>query len=282
MQRRTKPDAAPAESRVRADEREPSGSSAEMWSETFAKEYESDNKTLKTALVLAALLHGALLAANLPVLEDKPPPIQEERKPYVVQEVRFKPPPPPEKEEPPPPPKKAEPEPAPKPETKKVPIPDPTPDEPEPVREPLKPIPIPEPREIAEPQPVREIEPVPMMEAPDVDTVEIPEPPPPPPPPEPEGPIRVGGDVKAPVKVHAPNPPYPEAARKARVQGVVVVEAVIDKQGRVKSVKVVKGLPMGLDKMAADTVKTWRFKPGTRQGQPVEVLYNLTVNFTIQ
>jgi protein TonB len=88
--------------------------------------------------------------------------------------------------------------------------------------------------------------------------------------------------VTAPEKVSAPDPVYTEAARKARVQGAVVIEAVIDRNGNVDRVRVVKGLPMGLDQSAADAVKRWKFKPGTRQGQPVDVIYNLTVHFKVQ
>ena len=103
-----------------------------------------------------------------------------------------------------------------------------------------------------------------------------------PPPVEPTGPIRVGGDVKPPVKINAPAPQYTEIARKARIQGVVIVEAIIEKDGTVSNVKVLKGLPMGLDQAAVDAVKSWRFQPATLNGKPVAVIYNLTINFQLQ
>ena len=111
--------------------------------------------------------------------------------------------------------------------------------------------------------------------------------PPPPPPPEPEpepapsGPLRVGGNVKAPVAMERPEPLYTDAARKARIQGTVIVEAVISKSGRVEDVRVLKGLPAGLSQQAEEAVKKWRFKPGTLNGEPVAVLFNLTVAFKL-
>lgn len=103
-------------------------------------------------------------------------------------------------------------------------------------------------------------------------------------PPEPkpaDGPLRVGGDVKAPVVTHRIDPIYSDMARKTRVAGVVIVEAVINKNGEVEEVKVLKGLPMGLSESAVDAVKQWKFKPGTLNGQPVDVIFNLTVNFKL-
>lgn len=215
--------------------------------ETFALEEEEDKKTMRIAIVLAIVFHVIFFLIKVPEMVAE---AQEAKKPkvYVVQQVRFKPPPPKQQRE------------IPKARAKKVPIPDPTPDEPEPIR-------LPE-----------EIEPE--IDIPDTDIIfGIPEGPPPA---EPEGPIRVGGDVQPPVKVSAPSPQYTEIARKARIQGVVIVEAIIDKEGSVTNVKVLKGLPMGLDTAAADAVKKWKFQPATLNGKPVAVIYNLTVNFRLQ
>ncbi len=105
----------------------------------------------------------------------------------------------------------------------------------------------------------------------------------PPEPPKPdEGPLRVGGDVKAPLVTHRVEPIYTDPARKAKITGVVIVEAIIDKDGNVDKVHVLKGLGMGLSEAAADAVKHWKFKPGTLNGEPVDVIFNLTVNFTLQ
>jgi protein TonB len=100
-------------------------------------------------------------------------------------------------------------------------------------------------------------------------------------PPKPEGPLRVGGDVKAPIVQHRTDPQYPDMARKARIAGMVIVEAIINKDGEVEQVKVIKGLPMGLSESAVEAVKQWKFKPGTMNGQPVDVIFNLTVNFKL-
>ena len=99
--------------------------------------------------------------------------------------------------------------------------------------------------------------------------------------PAPTAPLRVGGDVKAPIKISSVDPTYPEVARKARVSGIVIVECTIDKGGNVTDVHVLKPLPFGLDQAAAEAVRKWKFKPGTLNGQPVDVLYNLTVNFKL-
>ena len=92
----------------------------------------------------------------------------------------------------------------------------------------------------------------------------------------------VGGNITEPVKLSGPNPIYPEAARRARIQGVVVLECTIGKQGSVQEVKVLRPLPLGLTEAAIDAVNKWKFKPSTLNGKPVEVLYILTVRFNLQ
>jgi len=108
-----------------------------------------------------------------------------------------------------------------------------------------------------------------------------PPPPPPPPPPEPTAPLRVGGDVKAPVAIDRAEPNYTDTARKARIAGVVIVEAIIDKQGNVDNAKVVKGLPGGLSEEAVKAVRKWKFRPGTLNGEAVATIFNLTVTFQL-
>ncbi|MEM1245416.1 MAG: energy transducer TonB [Acidobacteriota bacterium] len=215
--------------------------------QTYMLEEAEDNKTLRIAGVVAVLFHLGLLVVQLPELLADEPEEAEKPKVYVVQQVRFKPPPPKEEKE------------IPKPKAKKVPIPDPTPDEPEPIR-------IEEPEE---------------FDIPEVDDliIGIPEAPPEP---EPTGPIYVTGDVQKPEKISSVPPQYTEIARKARIQGVVILQSIIDEQGNVTDVSVLKGLPMGLSEAATEAVKQWKYKPATLNGKPVAVYFNLTVNFQLQ
>ena len=97
-----------------------------------------------------------------------------------------------------------------------------------------------------------------------------------------DAPIPVGGEVLRPEIIHRVQPQYTELARKTRLQGTVIVQAVIDEQGRVVDIKVLKKLGMGLDQEAVDAVGQWRFKPATFRGKAVKVYYSLTVNFQVQ
>jgi protein TonB len=88
--------------------------------------------------------------------------------------------------------------------------------------------------------------------------------------------------VTPPVVVSRVQPEYPEEARRARVQGTVIVEAIVDPRGDVTRVRVLKGLPMGLDRAAAKAIEGWKFRPATLHGEPVAVYFVLTVNFRVQ
>lgn len=94
-------------------------------------------------------------------------------------------------------------------------------------------------------------------------------------------PLRVGGGVQRPQIIGRVDPRYTETARRARVTGVAVVEALIDWEGCVRSPRILKGLPMGLDKAALEAVRHWTFEPATLEDEPVAVFYVLTVNFTL-
>jgi protein TonB len=92
-------------------------------------------------------------------------------------------------------------------------------------------------------------------------------------------PIRVGGNIAEPRKIMDVKPVYPQAAMDAKVQGVVILEVVIDTTGGIRDAKVLRSIPM-LDQAALDAVKQWRFTPTLLNGAPQEVIMTVTVNFT--
>ena len=193
--------------------------------EIIAQEEEYERKLMRISFALAVAIHVVLFVIHWPSFAGTGRDAnQKKTKIYVVKQVKFKPPEKPKMEQ------------IPKPKTRMVPIPDPTPDEPEPIRD---------------EEPEEDLDFIP-----DEDLVAaIPEAPPPP---EPEGPVRyvVGGNITEPVKVSAPAPRYPEAARRARIQGPVILELIIDKRGNVRSVKVLRGLPLGCTD-ACTIVQPW-------------------------
>ncbi len=98
----------------------------------------------------------------------------------------------------------------------------------------------------------------------------------------PEGPLRVGGDVNAPVIVKRVDPIYPDIARRTRIQGLVILEAIINKDGEVVDVKVLKSLNSFCDDAAVEAAKQWIFEPGTQNDIPVDVVMTLTVQFRLK
>ena len=94
-------------------------------------------------------------------------------------------------------------------------------------------------------------------------------------------PLRVGGEVKAPALVNRVEPSYPEAARKARMEGVVILEAIITASGSVEEVKVLKSVNPLLDASATRAVQQWRYKPATLNGRAVRVYLTVTVTFNL-
>jgi protein TonB len=92
--------------------------------------------------------------------------------------------------------------------------------------------------------------------------------------------VRVGGQIKEPKKLKNVPPVYPDIARQARVQGVVILECTISPQGKVTEVKVLKGIPL-LDQSAMDAVKQWVYTPTLLNGVPVPVIMTVTVNFRL-
>ncbi len=95
-------------------------------------------------------------------------------------------------------------------------------------------------------------------------------------------PMRVGGEVIEPREISRVQPQYPEAARKARIQGIVVLEAVITKSGSVDSVRVLRPVNPLLDQAAMLAVKGWQYEPATLKGVPVPVYLTVTCTFKLQ
>lgn len=102
-----------------------------------------------------------------------------------------------------------------------------------------------------------------------------------PPPATPPPPVRVGGEIRPPQRVTDIAPVYPAIARAARVEGIVILEAVIGEDGAVRDVRVLRSLPL-LDDAAIDAVRQWRFTPTLLNGRPVPVVMTVTVAFKLR
>jgi len=96
------------------------------------------------------------------------------------------------------------------------------------------------------------------------------------------GVFRVGGGVSAPSVIYRVEPTYSEEARKAKYQGVVVLSAIVRRDGSIEILKVVRGLGLGLDENAIQALKQWKFRPGLKNGIPVDVALNIEVNFSLR
>ena len=93
----------------------------------------------------------------------------------------------------------------------------------------------------------------------------------------------LGGGISNPVPLQKTTPSYTDAAIKAKVQGVVILQAIIRSNGRVDNFKVLRGLGYGLEEKAIQEIATnWRFRPGTLNGKPVDVLATIEVQFNLR
>jgi protein TonB len=136
----------------------------------------------------------------------------------------------------------------------------------------LRPPPPPAPPKPPEPERKKVPRPDPRPDEPEPVTA----PPAPPPAPEPDGPLRVSA-AEGPGVIKRVEPIYPPLARTMRVEGVVVLDAVIFEDGTVGEVEVVKSAHPLLDRSAKDALKRWRFTPGSR-----DVIMTLTVRFVLE
>jgi protein TonB len=93
--------------------------------------------------------------------------------------------------------------------------------------------------------------------------------------------LKVGGSVRAPKKVMDVKPEYPDDARAAKIEGVVILGIVIGEDGSVIGTNVLRSIP-ALDQAAVDAVRQWVFEPTVLNGEPVEIEMAITINFTLQ
>ena len=93
---------------------------------------------------------------------------------------------------------------------------------------------------------------------------------------------QVGNGIKAPILSKEVKPNYTKAAMDRRVQGRVEVDAVVLKDGTVGDVTIKQSLDEDLDQEAIKATKQWRFKPGTKDGEPVNVLVQIELTFTLR
>jgi TonB family protein len=77
------------------------------------------------------------------------------------------------------------------------------------------------------------------------------------------------------------DPEYSEEARKAKYSGTVLLQLVVDVDGKAKNIRVVKGVGLGLDERAVEAVQKWKFIPGKKNGQAVPVYATVEVNFRL-
>jgi protein TonB len=91
----------------------------------------------------------------------------------------------------------------------------------------------------------------------------------------------VGNGVTAPRPVYSPNPEYVDKARREKITGNVTLSMTVTAEGKVRDLKITKGLDKGLDKQALAAVSTWRFEPATKDGKPVAVHINVDVTFKL-
>ena len=92
---------------------------------------------------------------------------------------------------------------------------------------------------------------------------------------------KIGGGVSMPQVIHSVEPEFSEEARKAKFQGEVTVELIVDTNGVPQNVHVLRGVGMGLDERAIEAAKQYRFKPAMENGKPVPVILDIAVNFQI-
>jgi protein TonB len=87
------------------------------------------------------------------------------------------------------------------------------------------------------------------------------------------------GNVTTPLLIHSVALEYTEAARNAKISGIVLVNLIVEPNGNPSHIRVVHGLGMGLDEKAIQAVQQYKFKPGMKNGKPVRVELTISLNF---
>lgn len=218
------------------------------------QEEAKNRRALRVGLTLAAAVH--VLALSLPLIAPQPlpPRVIDLRTHFRISETPIpKPPDPPV--QPPEPPTTP-------PRVATVVIPVPNLPDPLPIERPLEPI-APEP---TLPVLSTALDLVPLPDAPPADPDEV---------------LEFGTGMTKPLRLSGADPVYTEPARRTGTQGVVIVEATIDRDGHVLEARVLRGLPFGLSEAALSAVESWRFEPSTLNGKPINVRYRVVVNFSL-
>ena len=96
-----------------------------------------------------------------------------------------------------------------------------------------------------------------------------------------DAPVRPGAGIVLPVNVYRRDPVYPELARKAHLQGVVIVEATIDRQGNVIEATVLRDPGLGCGAAVVEALRSWKYRPATLNGRPVSIIVTVTVTFRL-
>jgi TonB family protein len=96
------------------------------------------------------------------------------------------------------------------------------------------------------------------------------------------GPFQPGSGISPPTLIREIRPAYTPEARRRAIEGDVALQIVVRRDGSVGDVRVVRSLGAGLDQKAIEAVRQWRFGPARRQGQPVDVLVDVSVAFTLR
>lgn len=102
----------------------------------------------------------------------------------------------------------------------------------------------------------------------------------PPPSQPPQRPVRLHVGMQPPRRIVDVQPTYPEIAQRARIEGTVIIEAVIDTRGSIESTRVLRSFPL-LDAAAVEAVRQWKYTPALLNGVPVPVIVTVTVTFTL-